>query len=117
MLSFELSERVKIARLLTDAGFSIRNESAANIERFEQRVSDDKWDLIFLDARSSLASVAQAVELARVHAADTPIFSMIESDQENQAQLLDLGIVDLFTPDGMPRIAGSITRTLSADED
>lgn len=114
MLSFDLEERVEIARLLTDAGYSVRNELAANFERFERRVSDDDWDVIFVDARNSYDSVSRALDLTCEHASDVPVFALVESHQENQADLMELGIADLFTSDDLQRLPGIIARQLEA---
>lgn len=114
MLSFDLEERVEIARLLTDVGYSVRNELAANFERFERRVTDDDWDVIFVDARNSYDSVSRALGLTREHASDVPVFALVESHQENQADLMELGIADLFTSDDLQRLPGIITRQLEA---
>ena len=117
MLSFDLDERVLIARLLTDSGFSIRNESAANIDRFKSRIVDDEWDLIFLDTRVPIEKVSEIVNLIQNHAPKIPIFGVIEPGQENQTDLMSLGFVDLFRPDGMQRMSGSVTRELGAKAD
>lgn len=79
MLSFDLDERVEIARLLTGAGHAVRNELASNLDRFTQRVRDDEWDVIFVDARSFSESVPPAVEIIREHAPDVPVFALVES--------------------------------------
>ena len=117
MLSFDLKERVHIARLMTDAGFSIRNESAANIERFERRIIDDEWDLVFLDARKSIASVSKIVNLVNQHAPKVPIFGVINAEQGNQDDLMALGIIDLFNSDSMQRMPSSVMRELGAKAD
>lgn len=117
MLSFDLEERVLIARLMTDAGFSIRNESAANLERFERRVIDDVWDLVFIDARNPIEIVSEIVDLVGKHTPNVPVFAVIDPDQENQTELLALGIVDLFRADGMRRMPNSVTRELGAKAD
>lgn len=117
MLSFELDERVEIARLLTDAGYSVSNELAANFARFETRVADDNWDIIFLDARASYDSVSRAVGLVREHGSDVPVFALIDSHQRNQAELMELGIADLFTSDDLQRLPGIITRGIEASDD
>ncbi len=117
MLSFDLKERVNIARFMTDAGFSIRNESAANIERFERRIIDDEWDLIFLDARKSITLVSKIVDLVNQHAPKIPIFGVIKAEQANQDDLMALGIVDLFNSDGMQRMPNSVIRELGAKAD
>ncbi|MBT4125143.1 MAG: GAF domain-containing protein [Chloroflexi bacterium] len=117
MLSFDLDDRTNIARFLTDAGFSIRNESAANLERFERRIVDDEWDLIFLDARNPIEIVSEIIALVHQHARKTPIFAVIEPGQENQSQLMELGIIDLFESDGLERMPSSVTRELGAKAD
>jgi GAF domain-containing protein len=117
MLSFDVDERAAIARLLTDAGYSVRNELAANIERFELRVTDDDWDVIFVDGRASFDSVSRALGLALKHGFGTPVFGLINTQQENQADLMELGIADLFAPDDLQRLPGSITRGLEARDD
>ncbi len=117
MLSFGLDERVEIARLLTDAGYSVRNELAANFERFEFRVTSNNWDVIFIDARVSYDSVSRAVELIREHRSEIPVFALIDSQQENQADLMELGISDLFTSDDLRRLPAVITRGLEASDD
>jgi signal transduction histidine kinase len=117
MLSFDLEERANIARLLTDAGFSVRNESAANLERFERRVVDDRWDLIFIDARQPFDSVSAIVNMAKSHAEDVPVFALIEPDQQNQAQLIELGVIDMFALDFMERLPSSVTREIEANAD
>jgi hypothetical protein len=104
MLSFDLKERVHIARFMTDAGFSIRNESAANIERFEHRIIDDEWDFVFIDARKSIPSVPKIVNLVNQHVPKIPIFWVIKADQANQEDLMALGIIDLFNSDNMQRM-------------
>jgi hypothetical protein len=116
MLSFNLSERIVIADLLTEAGFSISNESAANLERFEQRVTDDDWGFIFIDARIEFESVSSITALARKHAGDVPLFAVIDDDQNNQAELMELGIADMFPPDDMQRMVGSLTRELFSQQ-
>jgi len=117
MLSFDLEERVTVARLMTDAGYSVRNESAANLERFERRVVDDIWDLIFIDARHPLETVEQVVSLAVTHAPKVPIFGITTLGQQNQAELMELGIVDLFFDEGMRRMPASVIRELGAKAD
>ena len=117
MLSFDLDERVKVARLLSDAGYSVSNELAANFARFETRVADDNWDVIFLDARTPFDSVSRAVDLIREHRSDVPVFALIDSHQENQAELMELGIADLFTSDDLQRLPGIITRGIEASDD
>jgi signal transduction histidine kinase/GAF domain-containing protein len=117
MLSFDLKERVHIARFMTDAGFSSRNESAANIERFEHRIIDDEWDLVFNDARKSIASVPKIVNLVNQHVPKTPIFGVIKADQANQEDLMALGIIDLFNSDNMQRMPNSVIRELGAKAD
>jgi signal transduction histidine kinase len=117
MLSFDVDARDEVARRLTDAGYSIRNESATNIERFEQRVADDEWDLIFIDGRNSFDSVSLLMSLVNTHCPLTPVFALIEPGQKNVSQLMELGIVDLFDPEGMQRMVASVTRTLSAHDD
>ncbi|MCH8911351.1 MAG: GAF domain-containing protein [Chloroflexi bacterium] len=117
MLSFDLVERVEIARLLTDAGYSVRNELAANFDRFESRVIDDDWDVIFVDARVPYDSVSRALDLVRGIGSDVPVFALVDSDQENQAELMELGIADLFTSDDLQRLPGIITRGLEASDD
>ncbi len=117
MLSFDLDERVEIARHMTDAGYSIRNESAANLERFECRVIDDVWDLIFVDARHPIETVSEIVSLVVKHDPKVPIFDITKLGQQNQAELMDLGIVDLFLADGMRRMPSSVTRELGAKAD
>jgi signal transduction histidine kinase/GAF domain-containing protein len=117
MLSFDLEDRASIARLLTDAGYTVRNESAANLERFERRVVDDQWDLIFIDARQSLDSVSTIVKLANLHAEGIPVFAMIDHDQKNQAELIELGVIDMFAPDAMERLTSSVTRVIGANAD
>ncbi len=117
MLSFDLDDRTNIARFLTDAGFSIRNESAANLERFESRVADDEWDLIFVDARSPLEIVSEVISLVHQYAPRVPVFGVIEANQENQTHLMELGIVDLFESDDLIRMPNSVTRELGAKAD
>lgn len=117
MLSFDLDERTNIARHLTDSGFSIRNESAANLERFERRVVDDEWDLIFLDTRSPFELVSTVADLIQKHAPRVPVFGIIDPGQENQSDLLELGIVDLFRVDGLQRMPSSVSRELGAKAD
>ncbi|MCI0870641.1 MAG: GAF domain-containing protein [Chloroflexi bacterium] len=117
MLSFDLVERVEIARLLTDAGYSVRNELAANFDRFESRVTDDDWDVIFVDARVPYDSVSRALDLVRAIGSDVPVFALVDSHQENQAELMELGIADLFTSDDLQRLPGIITRGLEASDD
>ena len=117
MLSYDLDDRTSIARFLTDAGFSIRNESAANLERFEQRVTDDEWELIFLDARSPIEIISEVVALVNVHAPSVPVFGVIEPGQENQSQLMELGIIDLFEDDDLHRMPNSVRRELGAKAD
>jgi signal transduction histidine kinase len=117
MLSFDLKERVQIARLLTDAGFSIRNESAANLEMFEHRVTDDDWDLVFVDARKPFEVISEIIALISRHAPGVPVFGIIDPDQENQTELIALGIVDLFTADGLRRMPNSVVRELGAKAD
>jgi DNA-binding NtrC family response regulator len=108
---------VKIARLLTDADYSVRNESAANLERFEQRVTDDDWDLIFIDARKPIELIAKIVELAHTHSSDVPVFGITSTGQKNQTELMELGITDLFSAYGMQRVVSSVTREVSANAD
>ncbi len=117
MLSFDLGERVSIARILTDAGFSLRNESAANFERFERRVADDIWDLIFIDVRKPYSAVVDVVGLVNQYAPKVPIFGVMGEGQENIAELMELGIVDLFQTDSMQRMPSSIIRELGAKVD
>lgn len=117
MLSFNLEERVDIARHLTDAGFSVRNESAANVERFERRLADDVWDLIFIDARVSMELVEEIADLVRQHSAEVPIFGVISPGQNNQSNLMDLGFIDLFRSEGMQRMPNSVSRELGAKAD
>jgi len=117
MLSYDLDDRVRVARLLTDAGYSVRNESAANLERFEQRVTDDDWDLIFIHARKPIELIAEIVELAHVHSPNVPVFGITSTGQSNQTELMDLGITDLFSAHGMQRVASSVTREVAANAD
>ncbi len=117
MLSFDLDDRVKIARLLTDAGYSIRNESAANLDRFRRRVIEDKWDLIFVDGRRPLEFISEITGLVRTHAPEVPVFAIVDSEQPSLADLLDLGIVDLFVAENMQRMAARVTRELRARTD
>lgn len=117
MLSFDLKERVHIARFMTDAGFSIRNESAANIERFKHRIIDDEWDFVFIDARKSIPSVPKIVNLVNQHVPKIPIFWVIKADQANQEDLMALGIIDLFNSDNMQRMPNSVIRELGAKAD
>ena len=117
MLSYDLDDRVKVARLLTDAGYSVRNESAANLERFEQRVTDDDWDLIFIDARNPIELIAKIVELAHVHSPSVPVFGITATGQKNQSELMDLGIIDLFSAHGMQHVVSSMTREIAANAD
>jgi hypothetical protein len=86
-LSYDLDDRVKVARLLTDAGYSVRNESAANLERFEQRVTDDDWDLIFIDARNPIELIAKIVELAHVHSPSVPVFGITATGQKKPVRI------------------------------
>ena len=116
-LSYDLDDRVKVARLLTDAGYSVRNESAANLERFEQRVTDDDWDLIFIDARNPIELIAKIVELAHVHSPSVPVFGITATGQKNQSELMDLGIIDLFSAHGMQHVVSSMTREIAANAD
>jgi len=117
MLSYDLDDRVRVARLLTDAGYSVRNESAANLERFEQRVTDDDWDLIFIHARKPIELIAEIVELAHVHSPNVPVFGITSTGQNNQAELMDLGITDLFSAYDIQRVASSVTREVAANAD
>ena len=117
MLSYDLEDRVSVARLLTDAGYTVRNESAANLERFEQRVTDDDWDLIFIDARQPIELITEVVELAHNHVPGVPVFGITSSGQENQTELMALGITDLFSAYGMQRVVSSVTREVAANAD
>jgi signal transduction histidine kinase len=117
MLSYDLDDRVTVARLLTDAGYAVRNESAANLERFEQRVTDDDWDLIFIDARKPIDLIAKIVGLAHTHSPDVPVFGITSSGQKNQTELMELGITDLFSAYGMQRVVSSVTREVAANAD
>ena len=78
MLSLNVDERVEIANLLTDAGYSVRNELAANFERFELRLTDDDWDVIFIDARESYESVSRVLDLVRRDGAGVPVFGLVD---------------------------------------
>lgn len=57
MLSLSIDERNEIARRLTNHGFEVRNESASTEERFLERITNDPWDLIFLNARAKLGDM------------------------------------------------------------
>lgn len=117
MLSFDLAERVQIARHMTDDGYSVRNESAANAERFTDRVRDDNWDLIFIDARKPFEKVSEIIGLVKKFAGEVPFFGVIDSEQSNQNDLMKLGFVDLFRPDGLRLMSNSVQRELEARAD
>ncbi|MDA1279985.1 MAG: GAF domain-containing protein [Chloroflexi bacterium] len=112
MLSFGVDERIEIARRLTEAKYLVSNESAANFDRFERRVRDDEWDVIFVDARRPFDSVTRALDLIRRLAVDVPTFAVVDPHQQNRPSLLELGIADLFSPDDFQRLPGVVTHEL-----
>ena len=117
MLSFNVDERVEIANLLTNSGYSVRNELAANFDRFELRVTDDEWDVIFVDARDDYEDVSRLLDMVGKRGSGVLVFGLVDSHQENQADLMELGIADLFTPDDLQRLPGIVTRGLQASND
>lgn len=116
MLSFAVEERTEIAQLLTGASYSVSNESAANYDRFEHRLKEDEWDVIFVDARIPFESVSLALDLVREFTDCVPVFAMVESHQKNQADLMEHGVADLFTADDLQRLPGVVTRELEASD-
>jgi len=108
MLSLSVDERVGIARRLTNHGFEVRNESASTEERFIERITNDPWDLIFLNARAKLGEIESLLATIKSHQPDASIFGIVEPSQQNQEELLEGGFRDLFESDDLQRLPSAV---------
>ena len=114
MLSLSVDERVEIARRLTNHGFEVRNESASTEERFIERITNDPWDLIFLNARAKLGEIESLLATIKSHQPDASIFGIVEPSQQNQEELLGGGFRDLFESDDLQRLPSSVGREIQS---
>lgn len=114
MLSLSVDERVEIARRLTNHGFEVRNESASTEERFIERITNDPWDLIFLDARAKLGEIESLLATIKSHQPDASIFGIVEPSQQNQEELLGGGFRDLFESDDLQRLPSAVGREIQS---